>query len=229
MEQPQSEQPQPTPVSSKKFSWRNLILILLALIITAGVGISIAWKTDYLDNWLPLSIKKMFWKTFENESFGISFKYPKTYQLTKEQGIETGKFGGEFILTDQSRSGNPQLLAYFNFYGGFAGWELGCVNEIDYEIAVKDGKVEVLSREFDPLTEELLDFCLEEGFWIKEEFYRVWLTIGQPPEPYPEYEEGIKDNNWILVRFEYEGTDYESELRQIIETIRITKEEIYGK
>jgi len=58
--QPPVQQPPviPTP---KKFPWRRLILILLVLLLlSGGVCAVLAWRTTYLDRWLPQNIKEMF-------------------------------------------------------------------------------------------------------------------------------------------------------------------------
>lgn len=97
---------------------RFILITILALIaIIGGVGIGLAWRTSYLDRWLPPSVKERFgrgekpgeepgekpgeqpeegptkdWKTYKNEKHGYSFKYPEdctvVYQPTwGEDGV----------------------------------------------------------------------------------------------------------------------------------------------
>ena len=47
-------------VSRKGFTPVVLIAVLALVIAVGGVGIGLAWKTDYLDKWLPANIKEMF-------------------------------------------------------------------------------------------------------------------------------------------------------------------------
>ena len=51
----------PTPTPSKRFPWKKPILILVAfLIIFGGIGSVLAWRTTYLDNYLPAGVKEFF-------------------------------------------------------------------------------------------------------------------------------------------------------------------------
>lgn len=47
-------------VSRKGFTPVILIAVLALIIAVGGVGIGLAWKTSYLDKWLPLNVKGMF-------------------------------------------------------------------------------------------------------------------------------------------------------------------------
>lgn len=228
-----------------------LITILALIVIVGGVGIGLAWKTKYLDKWLPPNIKEMFgrgekpeeepqegpaegpeeepeeapeegpekeaetkpWKTYENKSFGISFKYPKTYQITKEEGIGVGKFDGKFILSDKTRSGNPELQMWFN-PDGFGGI---CMNDIFYETAIEDGKVGVLKRRFEDRakTSPCNEYTLDTWTVIFN------LTFVKSSGPACPFGEGKYCSIVIFYDFLRSGPDYEPEFRQIIETIRM--------
>jgi len=106
----------PTPTPSKRFPWKKPILILVAFIIGfGGVGSVLAWRTTYLDNYLPAGVKEFFgrgeerreltpgeveeetrnWKTYKDEKRAYELKYPPTwvYGSTKEGQVvfETSK------------------------------------------------------------------------------------------------------------------------------------------
>ncbi len=46
--------------SRKGFTPVVLIAVLALVIAVGGVGIGLAWKTEYFDKWLPVNIKEMF-------------------------------------------------------------------------------------------------------------------------------------------------------------------------
>lgn len=74
MEEQQIPQPQSpvTPTPSKKFPWKKLTLILVAFIIVfGGIGSVLAWKTTYLDNFLPASVKEFFGRGEEREELTV--------------------------------------------------------------------------------------------------------------------------------------------------------------
>ncbi|PJC21827.1 hypothetical protein CO059_03105 [candidate division WWE3 bacterium CG_4_9_14_0_2_um_filter_48_10] len=216
-----------------------LITVLALVIAVGGVGIGLAWRTNRLDKWLRPNIKEMFrrgerpeeeeekpgeepetkpgedltkdWKTYENEFYGISFKYPKTYQGSTEPEEK----GVRLILSDETRLGNPTSNIGINT----GGLVLRCV-DIGYEVAIKEGKVEVLSRNVYDNTDDPL--CPGHGGErIIHSLYFVFeKSLGPVCHADPEFKYCLFFQ--CFFSFLRDGPDYEPEWRQIIETIRVT-------
>jgi len=179
-----------------------------------------------MENWCvcPQDCKKLTpegeiadWKIYENESFGLSFKYPSSYQIIKgnNESIQINKINQGLVLSDTLRSGHPQLTLGFN-PDGVGGI---CLCDIRYFTVIKQGKIEIVSRLGGDRIEE--EIC-RENFDITKKI--IWVDIGQ----YSWGEEGFKNGIIMVFEFERSGPDYKQELEQIIETIKIAKEDIYG-
>jgi len=216
-----------------------LTAVLALVIAVGGVGIGLAWKTNRLDKWLPPNIKEMFgrgekpekepeeepeedltkdWKTYESEFYGISFKYPETYQITEQsaEGIRIGAI--RLILSDQTRPGSLRIDVLLN-PGGVGG---ACWSDISYQIATKEGKVEVLSRHTSDRAEN--SYCREVLGDIDRWIIFFGDTFEKSSGPICPFGESKSYCLQVMVFFEFlrDGPDYEPELRQIIETIRVT-------
>ncbi len=210
-------------------------LIFVFILLLGMVGVLLVWRTNCLDRYLPEGVLVSLgrgkeppkeeerepedptadWETFSSESFGFSFKYPKSYQITKNKGIEAGKADGELILSDEERPGAPWLYFMFNLAadGG------ACSLDRSYETAIEDGGVVILSQEFSDRAKQ------EECAGEELENWSISFGIGGTCQCV----EGIREGNEITAFFSYrrDGPDFEEELKRIIGTIKITKEELY--
>lgn len=96
-------------VSRKGFIPVVLIAVLALVIAAGGVGIGLAWKTEYLDKWLPPNIKELFgrgekpeeepteepeedptenWKTYTNTKYNYQLKVPENFEVQAPATIE---------------------------------------------------------------------------------------------------------------------------------------------
>lgn len=99
-------QPSTTSPSPKRFPWKKLISGLIVFVaVVGGAGSVLAWRTTYLDNYLPASVKGFFgrgeergeptaeegeptvqenmkdWKTYTDKKYGYEVKYPKDWTI----------------------------------------------------------------------------------------------------------------------------------------------------
>lgn len=152
-------------------------------------------------------------KIYKNEAFGFSFEYPKDYEIAKNGEIEVNKVtDGGISLIDNSRSGKPEMNFLFNPDG------LGPVyGDIYYCTKIENDKLKIISRK-EYKTSDFTDGDPDP------ETIDIFFEIGK-------YQSAKGFDNGILVFFSYDknGPNYEKELREIIDTMKITKENIYGE
>jgi len=152
------------------------------------------------------------WKTYTNESFGLSFKYPATYSIKETEEIKAGKIGGTLVLKDSSREGSPEMTMLFN-PDGFGP----AISDIYYCTKIQNGKLKIVStKKANPE--------MKEGPDINKKI--IMFEVG-----YFHYRSINEFDNGVIAFFSYEknGPDYSTELKKIIDTIEITKENIYGE
>lgn len=149
------------------------------------------------------------WKTYTNESFGITFKYSATYTTTKDDNPKANAANaGSVILTDNTRVGKPKISLLFNPDG--IG---GCSEDADdviYKTTLKNGKIILGAKENG--TNE----CDDNGN----------INLNFPIMSYNSI--SVTGKNAIGFTFSYaKGTDFESEFTKIIGTLSISKENLY--
>jgi len=149
------------------------------------------------------------WKTYTNESFGITFKYPATYTATKDDNPKANAANaGQVVLTDNTRAGKPKISLLFNPDG--IG---GCIEDADdviYKTTLKNGKI-ILGAKENGSSE-----CDDNGN----------INLNFPIMSYDAI--SITGKNAIGFTFSYaKGTDFESEFTKILGTLSISKENLY--
>jgi len=148
------------------------------------------------------------WKTYTNESFGISFKYPPTYKITKDsKPVEGKETAGSVTFSDTTRKGKPKLSLVFNPFGIGGCFPDG--NDIDFKTKIQNGGLKVTSQNVGDAECGTGDIS-------------IYFNIGQ-------YSKDTGKNGIFGTLVYAVGTDFEAELKQIIGTIKITKENIYGQ
>ena len=208
----------------------NWIALVLLVLIVGGLAFGIYWwqkqsavettPVELTPTATPITTttptetedETADWKTYTNESFGLSFRYPESYSTEETTDIEgAGKIGGTLVFKDSSREGNPEMTLLFNPDGFGPG-----INDIYYCTKIENGKLKIVSTEESNTT----DMRLEEDVNKKI----ILFDIGH-------YQAIEGFSNGIIVIFKYgkDGKDYEAELKKIIGTIEITKENIYGE
>lgn len=90
-QQPTLAQPSTTPTPPKRFPWKKLILgLFVLLLLSGGVCSVLAWKTTYLDNYLPANVKEFFGRS-EEVGKGEEEPVPPVISSVKATNItETG-------------------------------------------------------------------------------------------------------------------------------------------
>ncbi len=169
------------------------------------------------------------WKTYNNPPYGIQFKYPPTYEIDEQDEIAPGKGEQMLILEDKSREGNPTIRIIFNI-DGVGGL---CMNDVQYETDLKNGKVGIVSRDAYDILDCMGQLSITESElnnWIEEEYKNkiIWVSIGKYPTWSYDEENQSKNSILITLTFEREILDYEDELLKIIETMNFEKEELFG-
>jgi hypothetical protein len=140
------------------------------------------------------------WKTYTNNIFKFSLKYPSTYTiedtLPKTSKIDNNA-NERLKISNISDNLQPRLLIYVNpaGFGPFFG-------DITYTIEVKSGKLEIAQRKIEPSTENNND---------GEQFIRTNL-----------FKAGL---NEYIVHFIYKegGADYESIFKEILATFQYSQ------
>jgi hypothetical protein len=227
------------PTEKPKFNWTRLIITIVLVVLTAGALGGGVWyymnqqslKAEDAKNKEVEQLQKQIdelkkpaasttattaaadptasWKTYTNDSFGLSFKYPASYSLRTEGTIEAGKpLGGSVILEDTTRQGNPKLSLTFN-PDGLGGCMLDR-NDYDYDTSIQNGKLTITSKKLQTTSECPYQASVVTLFDIGRGHYLGTFKNG------------------IFVSFSYDLGNYQAELDQIIGTVRITKESIYG-
>lgn len=144
------------------------------------------------------------WKTYINEEWGLNFKYPSTYIITKNNIGKVGTFkAGELVLEDKTRNGNPTLNLFFN------PESLGCIldtNDFSYSTDIKNNRL-IITKEV----------SIEQSECKYNSNVNIEFFIGPT----------ISGLNMIHAIYSYNQGDYRSEINQIINTVTITKPEIY--
>lgn len=103
----------------KSFIPTILIAVLALVIAVGGVGIGLAWRTNYLDKWLPPNIKKMFGRGEkpEEESFvgkiADALKLGKVMKCTWSKGEDSTVF---YIKSDKYYRGEVTSKGKVGYY-----------------------------------------------------------------------------------------------------------------
>lgn len=149
---PPSTPQTPSPPAPRRSFWRIVLIIVVLFLLALGATVVLAWKTDYLDNYLPSSVKEWLgkssetsgqattvdtssWKTFENSAYGISFKYPETYEIVESENL--GSANGLFRIEDKQRAGAPTLVLFFNSNGSGQA----CIHDFYYDLSTEGEKI----------------------------------------------------------------------------------------
>lgn len=151
------------------------------------------------------------WKTFSNNDWGISFKYPSTYVIVKNTIQKPSTIdAGELILEDQTRDGKPKIQLLFNPDGMGGNCMVGH-NDFFYEAKILNNKINISNKEqnLDPAIPDCDD--------------NLTMDILFDIRGYS----GSDQKNSIHGLFSYATGDYQSELDKIIETMVISKPDIY--
>lgn len=198
---------------------------IMAILIVPSVMRSPNWaiKDDVV--WLN---EYEGWKTYNNESLGLEFKYPSSYNIKKIERIffdYDGRRAVEIesltideidqimILEDSSRTGSPRITISVNpdGIGGICHDTWYDVDIVANTLEVKDilehNKDEQLSCDY---TDDVILFS----------------PIGNSPL-WNYVPENISKNE-ILLKLTYSEGDYQDEFGKILNSFYISKPEIYG-
>jgi hypothetical protein len=163
------------------------------------------------------------WETYKNEDWGLSFKYPPTYTITKNTVFEPshlvhGEEGkGDLILEDKTREGTPVLKLMFNPDGMGGACGVGS-NDYFYKTEITNNNLVIFEKNQN--TNPPVDGCPDN---LTPD---ILFNIGSYSNIGLDYS---NFKNGIHTRFFYSKGDYQPELDKIIETIEITKPKIYGQ
>ncbi len=157
------------------------------------------------------------WKTYVNDSYGLSFKYPKTYTMDPISNLEAGTLK-TLKLFDTTRPGNPTIE--FVVPDGVGGGSF----DIIYDTEIENGKIVIKNRK--PDFGKYDTHAADNKTRIE---FKIGYLYGPTGSMY-DSKYSATSGNGISVWFSYnKSEDYEQELKDIISTITITKPEIYGK
>ncbi|HOX10956.1 MAG TPA: hypothetical protein P5323_02225 [Candidatus Moranbacteria bacterium] len=160
------------------------------------------------------------WKTYVNDSYGLSFKYPKTYTMDPVSNLKAGTIR-TLKLFDTARPGNPTIEFVVPDGRGPFG-----PADILYDTEIEKGKIVIKNRKVIPYLGEGDTHTKDDKTYIEFEIGHLYGPSGNMYDS----KYSATSGNGILVWFSYvKSEDYEQELKDIISSITITKPEIYGK
>jgi hypothetical protein len=218
------------------FNRKRLLITLTLVLLTAGaVGGGVYYvldsnfKKERTDNEKALSelqdeVKKLKtedkttntavakdetadWKTYTNEAWGISFKYPSKYNLKPSGSFQVGSFGAGRL---ESELQDPSLQILFNPDG--LG---GCMFDLDdiyYDARIQGNKLVINDRQT-----QTTNSCNEgkgDGI-VRVKFSVVGGSVSE-------------GKNSLFFNYSFKkGENYEAELRKILDTVNISKPNLY--
>lgn len=200
-------------------------MVLLLIVLGIGIGIYLSQKKNITQTSV-LSGETTNWKTYNNESIGFSFKYPPGYNIEEggtgelsgnssdpSHGVALGKIEGYLSLTNKTAKGSPKIRFLYNS-DGQPGYHI----EVYYCTKIEDGGLKITKRKVYSGKDIIEDF--KESF-LKEKL--IAFHIGS---------NGMINADKALMKvslsFERNGPDYEKEFQQIVNTMRFTKENLFG-
>jgi len=154
------------------------------------------------------------WKTYTNDSYGLSFKYLQKYSIDTEKNFKAGLVGN-MTLIDKTRTGTPTIQ--FQVPDGRGGPQ---PTDILYDTIIENGKITINNRTVVAKNKGNDD----SKTYIEFEIGKLYNDANG--KPYANLT--TTSANGILVWMIYTSGDYEQEFKDIISTIKITKPEIYG-
>ena len=208
--------PTPGPASPEIKPFAALIIIIL-LALTSGAVL--AWKTPYLDNYLPSTVKDLLgkenagekdaesseidsWEIYRNDYYGVSFRYLGTYTL--EESVGEVSNSRNITLSDQVRRGKPIfVLNLYDNYPITAGF--GCDRDLFYSLELDLDKLKISSVEAG-------DECFDGPDPLRFQIQSYLFT----------HEDLVKS---LGTEFSYDrsGPDYEQEFLDILKTFKFDR------